>query len=67
MRIVDVAVKRVYRLSCPNCGSRLEAEIGDLTDIGGRVSKFDCPVCKKERYVSWSELRKKTVYENEVE
>ncbi len=63
MKIVDKAVKRVYRLSCPNCGSRLEADIKDMTDIGGRVSKFYCPVCKEERYISWSELRKRTIYE----
>lgn len=65
MKIVDKAVKRVYRFNCPNCGSRLEAESQDMTDIGGKVNKFFCPVCKKERYVNWSDLRQKTIYEGE--
>ena len=50
VKIVDVAVKKVYRFNCPNCQSRLEAESNELTDIGGKVSKFYCPVCRKERY-----------------
>lgn len=65
MKIVDKAVKRVYCFNCPNCGSRLEAESKDMTDIGGKVNKFFCPVCKKERYINWSDLRKKTIYEGE--
>lgn len=65
MKIVDKAVKRVYRFNCPNCGSRLEAESQDMMDIGGKVNKFFCPVCKKERYINWSDLRKKTIYEGE--
>ena len=32
---------------------------------GGKISKFFCPVCKKDRYITWSDLRKKTVYEGE--
>lgn len=64
MKIVDVAVQQYYRFNCPNCGSKLEAEIGELTDIGGKVSKFFCPVCGKDRYISWGSLRKRTVYEN---
>ncbi len=59
MKIVDVAVKKVYRFNCPNCQSRLEADSQDLEDIGGKVIKFFCPVCRKERYISWSDLRKK--------
>lgn len=43
MKIVDVAVKKVYRFNCPNCQSRLEAESGELTDIGGKVSKVLLP------------------------
>ena len=35
MKIVGVAVKRVYRFNCPNCGSRLEGEANEFTDIGG--------------------------------
>lgn len=62
MKIVDVAVKKVYRFNCPNCQNRLEAESSELTDIGGKVSKFYCPVCRKERYITWSDLRKKIVY-----
>lgn len=26
MKIVDIAVKKVYRFNCPNCQSRLEAD-----------------------------------------
>ena len=52
MKIVDVAVKKVYRFNCPNCQSRLEAESSELTDIGGKVSKFYCPMCRKERYIT---------------
>lgn len=65
MKIVDIAVNRVYRFNCPNCGSKLEAECHELVDIGGKVSKFFCPVCRKERFIRWSELRKKTVYETD--
>ncbi len=65
MKIVDKAVRKLYRFNCPNCGSRLEAEGHELVDIGGRVSRFFCPVCKVDRYVGWSELRKKIVYEGE--
>ena len=63
MRVVDVAVRQCYRFNCPNCGSRLEADCGDLGDIGGKTSRFWCPVCRKERYVPWSALRKRVVYE----
>ena len=35
MRIVDVAVRQCYRFNCPICGSKLEADSGDLVDIGG--------------------------------
>lgn len=47
MRVVDVAVRQCYRFNCPNCGSRLEADCGDLVDIGGKTSRFWCPVCRK--------------------
>ena len=67
MKIVDVAVKKVYRFNCPNCQSRLEAESSELTDIGGKVSKFYCPMCRKERYITWSDLRNKSVYEDSQE
>lgn len=67
MKIVDVAVKKVYQFNCPNCQSRLEAENSELTDIEGKVSKFYCPVCRKERYITWSDLRKKIVYEGSQE
>ena len=56
MKIVDIAVKKVYRFNCPNCQSRLEADNQDLEDIGGKVIKFFCPVCRKERYIAWSDL-----------
>ena len=56
MRVVDVAVRQCYRFNCPDCG--------DLVDIGGKTSRFWCPVCRKERYVPWSALRKRVVYED---
>jgi len=65
MKVVDVAVKKVYRFNCPNCQSRLEAETQDLEDIGGKVCKFRCPICKRNIYIAWSDLRKKIVYEGE--
>lgn len=65
MKIVDLAVKKVYRFNCPNCQSRLEADSNELIDIGGKVNKFYCPVCRKDRYISWSDLRKKIVYEGD--
>ena len=37
MKIVDIAVKKVYRFNCPNCQSRLEAESKELEDIGESV------------------------------
>ena len=63
MRIVDIAVKQLYRFNCPNCGSKLEAERGELKDMGGKVSKFQCPVCRKECFIAWSALRKRVIYE----
>lgn len=62
MKVVGVAIQKEYRFNCPNCGSRLEAECQELSDIGGKVSRFFCPVCKTERYISWSEIQKKTIY-----
>ena len=56
MKVVDKAIRKVYRFSCPNCGSKLEAECQELVDIGGKV-------CRKDRYIGWGDLRKKTVYE----
>ena len=64
MRIVDVAVRQCYRFNCPICGSKLEADSGDLVDIGGKTSQFWGPVCRKERYGPWSSLRKRVVYED---
>ena len=51
-----IAVKKVYRFNCPNCQSRLEGESKEFEDIGGKISKFFCPVCKKDRYITWSDL-----------
>lgn len=62
MKIIDVATGKVYRFNCPNCQSRLEAESSELIDIGGKVSRFFCPVCGKDRYITWSDLRKKIIY-----
>lgn len=65
MRVIEKAVKKVYRFNCPNCQSRLEADIQEFDDIGGKVNKFSCPVCKEDRYITWAELRKKIIYEGE--
>lgn len=64
MRVVNVAVKQFYRFNCPNCGSKLEADSDELVDIGGKVCRFWCPICREERYIVWSALRKRTVYED---
>lgn len=48
MKIVDVAVRKVYSFNCPNCQSRLEAESSEFIDIGGKVSRFFYPVCGKD-------------------
>lgn len=63
MKIIDKAVKKVYRFNCPNCQSRLEGESWEFDDIGGKVNKFYCPVCSRERFITWSDLRKKIIYE----
>lgn len=63
MKIVDVAVKQVYRFNCPNCGSKLEAETHELVDIGGKTSEFYCPVCRRKRYIPWRQLRNRVVYD----
>lgn len=65
MKIVDIAVKKLYKFNCPNCGSKLEAEASELVDIGNKTSAFYCPICRKERYIPWSSLRKKIVYEDD--
>lgn len=65
MRIIEVAEKQCYRFNCPNCGSKLEAEPFELIDIGGKVSRFFCPVCRKERYIYWRSLRVLRVYDDE--
>lgn len=36
MKIIDIAVKKVYRFNCPNCQSRLEADSKEVVDIGGK-------------------------------
>ena len=64
MRMGNVAVWQCYRFNCPNCGSKLEADSDELVDVGGKTSRFWCPVCREERYISWSSLRKRTVYED---
>ncbi len=40
MKIVEKAIKQIYRFSCPVCGSRLEGESQEFVDIGGKVNKF---------------------------
>lgn len=65
MKVVDKALKKTYRFNCPICGSRLEAEEQELTDLGNKVSEFFCPVCKKRRYTNWGNIRNRIVYEGE--
>lgn len=65
MKILDKAVRKTYRFNCPNCQSRLEADSKEVVDIGGKISKFFCPVCRTDRYITWSDLRKKITYESE--
>lgn len=55
-----------YRFSCPVCGSRLEGESQEFVDIGGKVNKFFCPVCREDRYIPWSNLRKNITYERDI-
>lgn len=64
MRILHKAVQKLYLFSCPVCGSKLEAFPSELIDIGNKVSKFWCPECNEDRYISWRDLRKKTVYDD---
>ena len=64
MRIVNVAVRQCYRFNCPNCGSKLEADSDELVDVGGKTSRFWCPVCREDSYIPGSSLRKRTVYED---
>lgn len=63
MKIVSKAISRAYRFNCPSCGTRLEAEPGELIDVGDKTSRFWCPVCESERYISWGHLKRKTFYE----
>ena len=65
MRVVNVAVRQCYRFNCPICGSKLEADHDELVDLGGKTSQFRCPVCRKERYLPWSALRKRIIYEDQ--
>ena len=66
MKILGKAVRKLYRFNCPNCGSRLEAEYQEMEDIGGKINKFFCPICRKDRFINWSSLSKKTVYEDDA-
>lgn len=63
MKILEKAIKQTYRFSCPVCGSKLEGESKEFVDIGGKVNKFFCPVCRQDRYIQWADLRNKIVYE----
>ena len=65
MKIINKAVKKVYRFNCPDCGARLEANPNELVDMGNKISKFYCPICRTDRFLGWGDLRKKTVYEDE--
>lgn len=65
MKIVNKAIKKVYRFNCPICGARLEADPEEMTDIGNKMSSFHCPVCMDFRYIGWRDLIKKVIYEKE--
>lgn len=64
MRIVKKVIEKVYLFNCPVCGTRLEAAPYELVDIGNKISRFICPECNADRYISWRNLRKKIIYEN---
>lgn len=64
MKIIKKAAKKVYHFNCPNCATKLEALPSELNDIGNKISRFYCPICMQDRYISWKELRKKTIYES---
>ena len=50
MRIVNVAVRQCYRFNCQNCGSKLEADSDELVDVGGKTSRFWCPVRNRKNW-----------------
>jgi predicted RNA-binding Zn-ribbon protein involved in translation (DUF1610 family) len=66
MKLIDKAFRREYRFDCPHCGNRIEAAYPELTDVGGGVGKFFCPVCRQDRFIDLSVFRKKIVYEEEI-
>ena len=63
MKVIAVGMKQLYRFSCPHCGSKLEAEADELTDIGSKTSEFHCPICCCMRLVPWRQLKKHIVYD----
>lgn len=63
VKVIDKAKRGVYIFNCSACGSRLEASCDDLTVMGNKVCKYFCPICKKYRYISWSAMKSKIVYE----
>lgn len=63
MRVVDVAVRQCYRFNCPNCGSRLEADAAIWWTSAERQAGSGAR-SPEERYVPWSALRKRVVYED---
>ena len=65
IKITGIAFLTEFSVSiCKDSG---ETAIANKIDIGGKVCKFHCPVCRKERYISWSDMRKKIVYEGSQE
>lgn len=64
MKVIHKAIKKSYRFNCPGCGSILEATSNELRDVGGKASKYYCPICSDERYITWSNLRSKVIYED---
>ena len=66
MNVLRKAIRKLYHFNCPNCGSDIEADHKELTDIGCKTSEFFCPTCKKVRYIPWSALRTKIIYDKNI-
>ena len=66
LKVIKKALKKLYRFNCPDCGTRLEANPNELSDVGNKISKFYCPICNADRFIGWGDLRKRIVYEDNI-
>lgn len=59
MTILEKGNGYLYRLNCPDCGSKLEAEANELeTILEDYEVEFTCPVCQEIRRISWIHFNK---------